>query len=185
LLNDNLGDESYGAPKRVLSLLGVGRTGPWAWNGRQADLHDQIAKSIRITMQGQRTDEQLGRDKAALAAYLRTLRPPPAIANVRGTLDAEAVGRGHAVFETIGCVNCHQPGDYTTADAYDVGLEDEAGQSNFNPPSLLGLSQRETFFHDGRATDLQDVLMSSEHGQLSKSLNGRELADLIAFLNNL
>jgi YVTN family beta-propeller protein len=185
LLNDNLGDDSYGAPKRVLSLLGVGTTGPWAWNGRQTDLHDQIAKSIRVTMQSQRTDEQLGRDKTALAAYLRTLKSPPAVTDVRGTIDAEAVGRGRAVFDTVGCVNCHQPGDYTTADAYDVGLEDEAGHSKFNPPSLLGISQRETFFHDGRATDLQDVMMSSEHGELSKSLDDRKLADLNAFLNSL
>ena len=34
----------------------------------QTDLHDQIGKSIRITMQGQRTDKQLDRDKVALAA---------------------------------------------------------------------------------------------------------------------
>ena len=32
--NDNLGDGSYGAPKRILSLLGIAETGPWAWNGR-------------------------------------------------------------------------------------------------------------------------------------------------------
>src|SRR2546429_167098 len=38
LLNDNLGDGSFGAPKRVLSLLGVRDTGPWAWNGTMPDL---------------------------------------------------------------------------------------------------------------------------------------------------
>ena len=32
-LNDSLGDGSFGAPKRVLSLLGVNDTAPWAWNG--------------------------------------------------------------------------------------------------------------------------------------------------------
>ena len=185
LLNDNLGDGSYGAPKRILSLLGVGTTGPWAWNGSQTELHDQIGKSIRVTMQGQRTDKQLDSDKIALAAYLHTLKPPPAIAKLRGALAAQAVRRGRAVFETIGCVDCHQPNDYTTADAYDVGLVDEAGRANFNPPSLLGLSQRETFFHDGRANDLRDVLESSKHGELCKSLDERRLADLTAFLNSL
>ncbi len=185
LLNDNLGDDSYGAPKRVLSLLGAGRTGPWAWSGQQTDLPDQIGKSIRVTMQGQRTDEQLDRDKAALAAYLHTLQPPPAIASARGTLNTEAIDRGRAVFENIGCVDCHQPNEYTTPATYNVGLEDETGQSEFNPPSLLGLSQRETFFHDGRAAGLQDVLKSADHGELAKSLSEPMRADLRAFLQSL
>src|SRR4029077_18036898 len=46
LLNDNLGDGAFGAPKRVLSLLGVAQTGPWAWNGEVHDLETQIKKSI-------------------------------------------------------------------------------------------------------------------------------------------
>src|SRR5207302_3757394 len=69
LLNDNLGDGSFGAPKRVLSLLGSGDTGPWAWNGGIGSLKEQIAKSIRTTMHGRKPpDEQV----RALAAYLRT-----------------------------------------------------------------------------------------------------------------
>ena len=50
LLNDNLGDGSYGAPKRVVSLRGVGQTGPWAWNGAINVLTDQITKSVRTTI---------------------------------------------------------------------------------------------------------------------------------------
>jgi hypothetical protein len=37
-LNDNFSDGSFGTPKRVLSLLGVKDTGPWAWNGKMLDL---------------------------------------------------------------------------------------------------------------------------------------------------
>ncbi len=37
-LADTLGDGDYGAPKRVLSLLGVADTGPWAWNGSMVKL---------------------------------------------------------------------------------------------------------------------------------------------------
>ena len=74
LLNDNLGDNSFDAPKRVLSLLGVADTAPWGWNGGMHDLAEQVRKSVRTTMRGpELSDEQT----AALVAYLRTLAPAP------------------------------------------------------------------------------------------------------------
>ena len=51
-LNDNLTDGSFGTPKRVLSLLGVKDTGPWAWNGHMKDLETQVRTSLKSTMQG-------------------------------------------------------------------------------------------------------------------------------------
>ena len=36
--SDTFGDDTRGAPKRVLSLLGVRETGPWGWNGKKATL---------------------------------------------------------------------------------------------------------------------------------------------------
>src|SRR2546430_7868047 len=42
LLNDNFTDGSFGTPKRVLSLLGVKDTGPWAWTGHLDKLPEQI-----------------------------------------------------------------------------------------------------------------------------------------------
>ena len=52
LASDTLGDGSYGAAKRVPSLLGVGKTGPWTWTGSIARLQEQIRKSIVTTMHG-------------------------------------------------------------------------------------------------------------------------------------
>ena len=73
LLSDTLGDGSYGAPKRVPSLLGVASTGPWTWTGSIRRLEDQIRKSIATTMHGPKpTDGQV----ADLAAYLSSLTPP-------------------------------------------------------------------------------------------------------------
>src|SRR5262249_1809656 len=48
-LGDTLGDGSYGAPKRVPSLLGTGTTGPWAWNGAVQRREDQARKSLETT----------------------------------------------------------------------------------------------------------------------------------------
>ena len=61
LLSDTLGDGSYGAPKRVPSLLGVAATGPWTWTGR--------GSSRRPGPQVDRDDD--ARDEAA-----RTRRSP-------------------------------------------------------------------------------------------------------------
>lgn len=183
LRNDNLGDESYGAPKRILSLLGAGETGPWAWNGGQRSLDEQIRKSILVTMQGPpagASDENV----QALDAYVRTLPPPPSLAAARGDLNLATAERGRQVFARLGCADCHTPPAYTSADVYDVGLRDEVGAHEFNPPSLLGVSQRGSYFHDNRAATLREVLTRFDHGH-SHELSEQELDDLLEMLRGL
>ncbi len=177
LLNDNLGDGNFGAPKRVLSLLGVGRTGPWAWNGGVTDLETQIKKSIETTMRGNRpSDDQV----RSLAAFLQSLPAPPQIASV----DHAAVARGKSVFESHGCSRCHAPPEYTSATTYDVGLKDESGQSLFNPPSLRGVRHLDRLFHDNSAKSLEEVFKKFKH-ELDGDLSSADLADLVAFLRSL
>jgi YVTN family beta-propeller protein len=181
LLADNLGDGTFGAPKRVLSLLGTGDTGPWAWNGSKPTLADQIRISIRSTMQGPAPiEEQI----KALEAYLRSLKPPPPIVGVSAGEDAQAVARGAAVFHRQRCVGCHRESTYTAKGTYDVGLDDGRGASRFNPPSLRGVSQGGPFFHDNRAATLEEVFAKQKHG-LREPLSEGELGDLIAFLRGL
>jgi DNA-binding beta-propeller fold protein YncE len=180
LLNDNLGDGSFGAPKRVLSLLGVGKTGPWAWNGEIADLETQIKKSIETTMRGRTPkDEQV----QALAAYLRTLSPAPPL-NAQPAPDEAAIHRGGAIFAARRCDRCHTPPEYTSEATYDVGLKDEFNYSKFNPPSLRGVSQRDALFHDNRAANLSEVFTRFRH-QIEGELPENELTDLVEFLRNL
>src|SRR5205085_2205616 len=99
-------------------LRGVGDTAPWAWNGGIADLEGQVHKSILTTMHGRKPSDDLVRD---LAAFLRTLPPPPSLARLRGGVDEAQVRRGQEVFREQGCVNCHAPPMYTSARTYDVG----------------------------------------------------------------
>jgi YVTN family beta-propeller protein len=180
-LNDNLTDGSLGTPKRVLSLLGVKDTEPWAWNGKMADLPAQVRHSVTSTMQGRApTDEQV-RD---LVAYLQTLSPPPSLTEARGTTDAEAVKRGRRVFEREKCAKCHTPPSYTSPGTYDVGLRDEAGETHFNPPSLRGVSQGGPYFHDGRAATLEEVFTRHRH-RLADALSDDELRDLLHFLRSI
>ena len=181
LLSDTLGDGSYGAPKRVPSLLGVAATGPWTWTGSISRLEDQIAKSIVTTMHGAKaTDEQV----TDLAAYLGSLTPPsPEVADI-APVDASVVARGREVFESRKCASCHVPPEYTSTERYDVGLHDEVGNREFNPPSLRGVSRRDSLLHDGRAGSLEDVFQKERHPR-GLALTSREIADLVAFLRAL
>jgi cytochrome c peroxidase len=181
LLNDNQGDSSFGAAKRVLSLLGVSQTIPLAWTGSVQSLEQQVHKSIKTTMQGpDPSPEQV----AALAAYLQTLTPPPSPDVLNNQIDAAAVARGKAVFEKQACGSCHAPPTYTTPAAYDVGLPDKLGNRSFNPPSLLGVSHRDKFFHDNRAGSLEDLFRRHRH-QLQGEMSDAELKDLLSFLRSL
>jgi YVTN family beta-propeller protein len=177
LLNDNLSDGSYGTPKRILSLLGVGDTGPWAWNGSMPTLEKQIEQSIQSTMQGAKPSPDQVRD---LAAFLKSLPPPPPA----GAPETSASERGRLLFAKHACNKCHPPPSYTSEKSYDVGLPDEAGNRAFNPPSLRGVSQGGPYFHDGRATTLEDVLTRQRH-QLQGDLRPDELRDLLSFLRTL
>ena len=182
MLNDNFSDGSFGAPKRVLSLLGRAETAPFAWNGSGKDLDSQIRKSISQTMQSDQ--EPKDSHVAAIAAFLATLQPPPSIDIVRGRQDHTAIGRGKQQFTSLECTTCHAPPFYTTPKTYQVDLLDKLGNDRFNPPSLLGVGQRGPYFHDNRAKKLADVFLAFGH-QLDSELDDKALADLLAFLRSL
>ena len=180
---DTLGDGSYGAPKRVPTLLGVAQTDLWAWDGSVKELHDQIDKSIRTTMHG---DAPRGEDVNDLAAYLQSLDPPPPLRpQVIDAADDASLARGRELFRDMNCIQCHVPPvTYTTGGAFDVGLEDEVGNRKFNPPSLRGVGRRHGYFHDKRAKTL-DKVFTEHHHQLDHALDERELRDLVRFLHSL
>jgi YVTN family beta-propeller protein len=179
-LADTLGDESYGTPKLVPTLLGVSATTPWGWLGNFDGLGDQVRQSITTTIHGPNpTGGQVG----DIVAFLHTLEPPPR-SRARTEAEAEAVERGSKVFRARGCARCHVPQPYTSQGPYDVGLADEAGHRKFNPPSLRGASRRERFLHDGRAQSLHEVLRDQGHPK-GTELRADEIDDVIAFLKSI
>ncbi|QDU37934.1 Di-heme cytochrome c peroxidase [Maioricimonas rarisocia] len=183
LLADTSGDDSYGTPKRVLSLLGTRDNNPWAWNGSVRVLNDQVVKSVETTMHG---DGISPTETMHIVAYLHRLAPAPPIEPARDhPADQELLARGRRVFDAQGCGECHVPPlTYSSDQTVDVGIQDEAGTKKFNPPSLRGVSQRRVLFHDGRAASLRSVF--EEHGhQLKSGLSEDELTTLLRFLRSL
>lgn len=176
-LTDNFTDGTFGTAKRVLTLRGIANTAPYAWNGRFTTLTAQIAHSVQSTMQGDPLAEQQASD---LAAYLNSL---PAIPN-KQSHDPVSLKRGAALFAAMNCRDCHTPPQYTSNQIVDIDLRDERGLSQFNPPSLRGVSQNGPYFHDGRAKTLEEVFTRARH-QLDHELSPAELRDLIVFLSSL
>jgi DNA-binding beta-propeller fold protein YncE len=180
MLNDNLSDDTFGTPKRVLTVLGVKDTAPWAWNGGVKDLKEQIRKSLVLTMRGPKPKEE---ELLDLEAYLRTLPPPPPL-QPETPANREPIQRGQQLFAKLGCANCHIPPLYTSPKTYDVGLADEQDNREYNPPSLRGVSQGGPYFHDNRAASLEAVFSVHRH-QIKQELTKTELAELLVFLRSL
>ncbi len=177
-LADTFSDTTFGTPKRVLSLLGVGETGPWAWNGSMKTLEEQIEKSITATMQGHKPpDSQIW----ASTAYVKSLKPAP---RFDATTQQSGGSRGRELFVRHNCARCHTPPLFTSTATYDVGLKDEMGARTFNPPSLRGVSQGGPFFHDGRAKSLGEVFQKYHH-QLKTAPSPQEVSELVAYLRTL
>jgi YVTN family beta-propeller protein len=181
-MNDNLSDRSFGASKRVLSLLGSRDTAPYAWNGSVPNLATQVRTSIEKTMR--RDDVTLDDQIDALVAYTQSLETPPSVDELRGRADKAAIERGREVFVKRDCANCHAGENYTSPDAYDVGLVDKLGNHKFNPPSLRGVGHRGPYFHDNSAARLDEVF--AEHGHPNGSTySADEVQDLVQFLRSL
>ena len=177
-LNDNLGDETYGTPKRVPTLLDTSNTGPWGWFGNRTTLWEQVEKSIETTMRGKKPETKV---VEALVAYLELLdTAPPG----RPVENKAAVRRGRGVFDRLKCGKCHRPPTYTSVGTYDVGLKDEAGQGSYNPPSLNGLQHRRLLLHDNSAGTLSRALDLHRPATM-KNLQNAERADLLRFLLSL
>jgi YVTN family beta-propeller protein len=181
-LVDTLGDDTKGTHKRVLTLLGTGRTGKWAWNGDAVTLKSQVFQSLKTTM-GKQSTPQIVSD---ITAFLQTLPPPPPLRPaVDEPADIAQLSRGETLFRGLGCVDCHVPAHgYTSDETYDVGLRDEKRMTRFNPPSLRGVSQGYSFFHDGRANRLEEVLVTHRHPD-GQALPDDQVADLLRFLSSL
>ncbi len=183
LLADTLGDDTFGTPKRTLTLMNTRMTYPWGWNGKEKGLHDQVRKSLVETMHAPALTED---HIADLTSFLSELPPPPPPEPVTADkADRERVERGRRVFERQKCGHCHIPPlTYSSGEVYDVGFADERGLRKFNPPSLRGVGQGRHFLHDNRAKTLEEVFAKYRH-KVGADVPRADVEDLVRFLRSL
>ena len=86
------------------------------------------------------------------------------------------------------CIDCHHGDNYADDQIHDLGLGSTAdAYKGLNTPSLRGVFRKVELLHDGRASNLREVLTRDHapqkvHGQ---ALTSEELSDLIGFLKTL
>jgi YVTN family beta-propeller protein len=174
--------------KKVPTLRRVHLTGPWTWHGWQTSLDQAMEESFTKSMQG---PEATAEEVEAIVAFLSTLDfPPNPHRNPDGSL-TEAARRGEKVFRSAkaNCVSCHSGPEFTDGKIHDVGLGHPRDvYKGYNPPSLIGVYDKDPYLHDGRAQTLSEVLTGDHSPEVvsgSEPLTEQELDDLIAYLKSL
>lgn len=127
------------------------------------------------------------------ANFQRFLAPPKPSPDTPG--GSSSIARGRSLFASVGCVLCHTPTLYTSAQStvfalrsreanlhsdlllHDMGerladgvSQGGAGPREFRTSPLWGLGQRIFFLHDGRTSDLKVAIR--EHASEGSEANG-------------
>ncbi|WP_437588332.1 hypothetical protein [Sorangium sp. So ce1000] len=166
-------------PRRTQTVAGgVLKTAPFHWSGDQSDLTHLMQEVFVSRMggawPGDWNVEQIERFLDSVPALPAS--PPD---------DLAAVRRGEALFHDpqVGCATCHEGPMFTNNRNEDVGF----GEA-FQVPSLIGLSARAPFMHDGCAKTLRDrfdpACGGDRHGDVS-ALAPAQLDDLVTYLESL
>ena len=183
LLSDTLGDGSYGAAKRVPSLLGVAATGPWTWTGSMARLEDQVRKSIATTMHGPKpTDAQV----ADLTAYLEYAcaaiaaigDAAPTDANRRDCRRAGQSSRSRSAARATSRPNTRHPRTLRRRPGR------RGGQSRVQSAFAARRQPQRRVLPRRPSRSLEEVFRKERHPR-GLVLTPGEIADLVAFLQTL
>lgn len=166
-------------PRRTQDLRGgIMDTAPFHWQGDMPTL-DALAAEVMVKRMG---GPSLPTSYvAALGDYMDGLRHPTPLAPA----DPAAVERGRIVFESAeaACSTCHAGPSFTGPGSHDVG-------TGFlvQVPSLLGLSLRAPYMHNGCASTLHDRFDTEcggdRHGRIDH-LSAEDIDDLVAYLESI
>ncbi len=147
--------------------------------------------------------------KLAIGAFERTLITPSRFDDfLNGDLTALTTEEleGMETFITTGCIACHKGavigggalqkfplfGSYEEligSDAIDYGkFEDTKVESDkhlFKPQSLRNVTKTHPYMHDGKVESLEEAVRIMGLTSLNKTLNEKEIASIVLFLNTL
>jgi YVTN family beta-propeller protein len=176
LLNDGLGN-----PKNTKSLLNSHRTPPAMISVVLGTAEDAVRAGFRHILFAVRPEEEC----VSIDEYLKSLKPIPSPYLVRGKLSASAK-RGQNIFNTAGCISCHNGDFLTDMEEYDVGTGNGLDKNKkFDTPSLIEVWRTAPYLYDGRAATIKEIFTKfnpqDKHG-ITSNLSKKELRDLTNFV---
>ncbi|WP_437599827.1 cytochrome-c peroxidase [Sorangium sp. So ce590] len=157
---------------------GILQTAPLHWSGDMQDLAGLMGEVFVSRMGGPKPG---ARRLDLMARYIDSLPAFPA----SPPEDEAAVSRGAALFhdKKVACADCHSGPMLTNNRNEDVGTGEL-----LQVPSLIGISGRAPFMHDGCAATLHDrfdpACGGDDHGDVS-GLTPAQVDDLVAYLESL
>jgi hypothetical protein len=158
-------------------------TAPYHWDGQFATIPDLVEGTVVNLMAG----DGLLVDGSSVSAYLDEMVLPP----LPPPGDQASVARGAEIFASTCATSCHSGPDLTDNGFHAVlapmSLHADDVFTQANTPALHGLFMRAPYFHDGRATDLRDLLTRADAAPhlASAKLSPEDVDDLVAFLGSL
>jgi mono/diheme cytochrome c family protein len=171
-------------PRRTIMLAGrATASAPYSWNGDETTLHSHLGNTFdRLSGKGLRSIEL-----DALVTYIAQMPAPSS--QVVAPSEKAKVDRGRAIFASkeAGCSSCHTGSGFTDGRNHDVGSKHKADRaSSFNTPTLHLVGGTGPYFHDGRYTNLTELLTKTD-GQMghTKHLSNSDLDSLETFLRTL
>ncbi len=166
-------------PRRTQPLdVGLEGSAPFHWSGELPSFDSLVHEVFQRRMGG---PEESPERIAALERYVYGLKRRPAAR----AIEDDAVVRGKALFESerIGCSGCHSGPKFTTGETKDIGKG-----APTQIPSLVAVSARAPYMHDGCAATLRDrfdpACGGTAHGH-PELLDDAGLDDLVAYLETL
>jgi len=185
---DTFNDGTVGTYKTVPGLYHIAETGPWTWHGRQTDLRELVAKSFATTMRGK---EPTAAELDDMLAYFQTIPAPKNPRQPNRQPLTQSAKRGQAIFNSdqAKCAECHAGTHFTDGENHDVKLSRSIDKwPDFNTPSLIGVSQRVRYLHDGRTRSLEELLLGPHSPKQifdGPELSAEDRTDLIEYLRSL
>ncbi len=183
-LNWDLTNDGVGNPKNTKSMLLAHRTPPAMSTGVRPDAEAAVRAGLEHILFAETGEEEA----AAIDVYLRALVPVPNPAPRRGEPLAAAL-RGRAVFEQLGCADCHPAPLYTDQRSHEMGTQNAYDQRRaFDTPTLVEVWRTAPYLHDGRYATLEELLREGKHGLAGAapdSLSEQQLRDLVRFVRSL
>lgn len=165
--------------RQTPSLAGeISKTHPITWSNGVETVMDEVFVTSEGRMGGQGISVSEAASVSAYIDWVRDVDVPD-----KG-LQTEAIARGKMIFESeeAGCASCHLGERYTDNRFYSL-----LSPIPMNTPGLVGIAATAPYYHDGRASTLeQAVLMADDLGMgRTKHLSESEKADLVAYLRSL
>jgi cytochrome c peroxidase len=168
-------------------------TAPYNWLGSTRTLEDNIAQTItRLGGTGLPLAKRRALARYLSQGLLEPVRPPPR--------DPALVARGAQVFgdPKVGCATCHpSEGRFSDGARHDVETTSpselaqmRASQSGaepqaFDTPSLRFVGLTPPYFHDGRASTLDEALTQAQGMGDTSGLTPSDRQALLAYLRSL